>query len=170
MTAVALADTISKWLPDEVRIKWPNDVLIGGKKTAGILTELSADRNKIHHVIIGVGINVNHGIGSFPRELRQIATSVRRALKRKVNRIELLQLFLKNLEKEYELYKKHRLKKAHTRLRSYSSLISHEITLRSGKHETTGIAKDIDAEGRLVLETSEGVRPVIAGEVTVVKK
>jgi BirA family biotin operon repressor/biotin-[acetyl-CoA-carboxylase] ligase len=94
MTALALADTIETYCPDQTKIKWPNDVLISGRKVAGILTELSAEGRRIEHVVIGVGINVNHRAEDFPEELRSIATSVRRVTRRKQSRVELFQKFL----------------------------------------------------------------------------
>lgn len=170
MTALALADAIRVYLPDDVRIKWPNDVWIGGRKVAGILTELSAEKGKIDYIVVGTGINVNHGVGNFPEELRPIATSIRRALKRKVGRIEVLQNFLRNFEAEYDRYVKHGLKKSHRKVRQYSALIGQPITIRTGNHEVTGMAVDIDVEGRLIIER-DGVRlPITAGEVTVVKR
>jgi BirA family biotin operon repressor/biotin-[acetyl-CoA-carboxylase] ligase len=172
VAAVALADAISTYLPRRVRIKWPNDVLIGRKrlrKTAGILTELSGEQKKINHVIIGVGINVNHGLDDFPDDIKPLATSLRRALRRKVRRVELLQKFLANLEKEYTAYLKRGLKKSHSKIRRYSSLIGHTIKLASGKHITEGKVVDIDADGCLVLEVDGTLQTVIAGEVTVVK-
>lgn len=169
-TAVALADTLDAYLPNDVRIKWPNDVLIGNRKIAGILTELSAERNRVEHVIVGVGINVNQRAGDFPDDIKKIATSLRREVKRKVDRVELLQRFLKNLERQYERYQVHRLQKARTKLRRYSSLIGHEVTIRAGRFQNTGVAKDIDADGCLILQTDEGEVSVIAGEVTVVKQ
>lgn len=169
MTAVALADTTAQYCPKRVRIKWPNDLLIGGKKVAGILTELSAERNRIHHVIIGVGINVNHGIGSFPEEIRGIATSLRRATRRKINRVEFLQRFLVNLETEFERYSRHGLRKALPRVRRYSSLIGREVRVKVGRNITTGRAVDIAPDGSLLIE-SEGVsKAITAGEVTIVK-
>jgi BirA family biotin operon repressor/biotin-[acetyl-CoA-carboxylase] ligase len=170
MTAVALADSICKYSPGKVQLKWPNDVLINGRKTAGILTELSAERNRINHLIIGVGINANQRAGDFPTELRRTATSLRRELKRKVRRVELLQSFLQNLEKEYESYLKYRLKKAHSKIRRYSSLVGKQVTLQSGRSLITGLATDIDRTGCLILKTDDGTRAVTAGEVTVVKE
>ena len=67
MTAVALADAVKKFCPGEVRIKWPNDILINGRKTAGILTELSAEKNKINHIVVGVGNERQSSVGGFPR-------------------------------------------------------------------------------------------------------
>ncbi len=172
LTAAALADTISHYLPGRVRIKWPNDVLIGRKrlrKTAGILTELSAEHNRINHVIIGVGININHTVNDFPENIRHIATSVRRALRKKVHRVDLLKMFLHKLEKEYTGYQKHGLSKTLPRIRRYSSLIGRTIKLASGKQITEGRVVDIDPDGRLVLDIDGTLRNVIAGEVTVVK-
>lgn len=170
MTALALADAIGVYLPNDVRIKWPNDVWIGGRKVAGILTELSAEKGKIDYIVVGTGINVNHGVGNFPEELRPIATSVRRALKRKVSRVELLQNFLRNFESEYERYVKHGLKKSHARVRRYSALIGQPITIRTGNHEVAGMAVDIDVDGRLIIERDGQQVPITAGEVSVVKR
>jgi BirA family biotin operon repressor/biotin-[acetyl-CoA-carboxylase] ligase len=170
MTALALADTISNWKPGLVQIKWPNDIWINGRKTAGILTELSAERDQINHVVVGVGINVNHKASDFPDDLRAAATSLRRELRHKVDRLELLRLFLLNFEREYEKYCRHRLKKSLPKVRKYSALIGHEITLQSGAMRVTGVAKDIGSSGALILQTPTGLQTITAGEVTVVKQ
>ena len=170
MTAAALADTIAHWRPGLVQIKWPNDLWINGRKTAGILTELSAERDKINHVIVGVGINVNHRASDFPDDLRATATSLRRELRHKVDRLELLRLFLLNFEREYDKYRKYRLKKSHSKVRKYSALIGRDITVQSGQTKLTGTVKDIDSTGALILQTAAGLETVTAGEVTVVKQ
>ncbi len=170
MTALALARTLEKLCPDAVAIKWPNDVLLGGKKVAGILTELSAERDKIGHVIVGVGINVNHGVGHFPDDLKQTATSVRRFLKHKVSRVELLRYFLAQFESEYTHYQKHQLAQSHRQLRKYSSLLGREITVIAGRSRISGIAHDIDIHGRLILRSGSELIPITAGEVTVEKR
>lgn len=169
MTALALAETVNIYCPGKTFIKWPNDVQIGKRKLAGILTELSADKRGINFVIVGVGINVNHGVGHFPDELKDSATSLRRVLRRKVNRVELLQSFLRQFEKEYLAYQKDGLKKAHSRIKRYSSLLGREVIIRSGRKQTNGKAVDIDSSGRLILETESGRIAIMAGEVTVVK-
>ncbi len=170
MTAVALAQAIKKFTKGKVQIKWPNDVLINGRKTAGILTELSAENNKINHVIVGVGINVNHQATDFPDDLRNTATSLRRINRKKVNRAALLKSFLVEFEKMYALYPKHHLKKIHSRVRKLSSLIGNEIKILSGRQFLEGRAVDIDYDGRLILERNGKKIPVVAGEVTVVKE
>jgi BirA family biotin operon repressor/biotin-[acetyl-CoA-carboxylase] ligase len=170
MTALALADTLVKWRPGLVQIKWPNDLWINGRKVAGILTELSAERNGINHVIVGVGINVNHRAGDFPPDLRTTATSLRRELHRKADRLEILRLFLLNFEKEYAAYSRSRLKKSLPRVRKYSALIGRQVTLQSGHTRLTGVVKDFDPNGALILQTSTGLETITAGEVTVVKQ
>jgi len=170
MTAIALADTVKKFCPGEVRIKWPNDILINGRKTAGILTELSADKNKINHIVVGVGINVNHRAEDFPEDLKNIATSLRRVNRKKVSRVELLKTFLYNFEREYKDYPKYQLKKSHDKIKRYSSLIGREIKIREGRNIVEGTAVDIDSSGRLIIERDGKTTPIIAGEVTVVKQ
>lgn len=170
MTALALAETLEKSCPGGLQIKWPNDVLLGGRKVAGILTELSAEKERINHVIVGVGINVNHGVGHFPAEIKDRATSIRRFLKHRISRIQLLQRFLHQFEHEYALYGKHLLGKAHARLRKYSSLSGHQVTVRAGDHRISGAVRDIDVHGRLILDSAGKLIPVSAGEVTVIKQ
>jgi len=170
MAAVALADTMSEYCPGSVQIKWPNDVLIKDRKAAGILTELSADRGTVNHVVIGVGINVNHRSSDFPPELRKIATSLRRVTKHKIHRVEFLQRFLCHLERRYESYLDHRLAKSLPAIQAYSSLTGKEITVKVGRSLTVGVVKEIDADGRLMMRVGDRIVPVTAGEVTIVKK
>ena len=170
MTALALAETLSEDLPGKVQIKWPNDVLISGKKTAGILTELAADHKKISYVVVGVGININHTSEDFPKELKPIATSVRIGLRKKCDRVALLQRFLVALEKEYRQYRTSLLKNSHQKIRMYSSLIGSEVLLKSGRRQIIGKVADIDGNGALMLEVDGKVQAVTSGEVTVMNR
>lgn len=176
VTALSLATTIERWLPGRVMIKWPNDILLGRKdsrrlrKTAGILTELSADKGKINYIIVGVGINVNQTAPEFPNELKKQATSIRRLLKRKLSRVELVRVFLLNLEKNYQTYLKHGLKPMNSRLRKLAYLIGREVRIQAGRNVIEGTAIDIDQIGRLIIDTTTGPVPIDAGEVTVLKE
>lgn len=169
LTALALAETLERFVPGDVRIKWPNDVLISGRKVAGILTELAADRNKVQHVVIGVGINVNHKPADFPDSLRAVATSLRRELKHPVSRPELLAAFLTRFEKEYRQFQTRLLKPARRRLLRYSILLGHTVQLQSGREHIEGRAIDISENGALILEIDGARRAIAAGEVTVIK-
>ena len=176
VTALALAEAISKWLPQRVMIKWPNDILLGRKKsgqvrkTAGILTELVAEKGKIDFVIVGVGINVNQTAPDFPDAIRKQATSIRRVLRKKLTRVELLQRFLLSFEERYRDYSKSGLKPLNNRLRRLSYLIGREVSIGTGREVITGLATDIDTLGRLIVKTAQGTIPINAGEVTVLKK
>ncbi|MFZ5980354.1 MAG: biotin--[acetyl-CoA-carboxylase] ligase [Candidatus Zixiibacteriota bacterium] len=170
MTAVALADTINRFCNGEVRIKWPNDILINGRKTAGILTELVADKDKISHIVVGTGINVNLRGEDFPAELKDNATSLRRVNRKKVSRVEVLKTFLYFFEREYRDYPKYGLKKSHGKIKKYSSLLGQTIKILEGKNIIEGTAVDIDFSGRLILERNGVKTPISAGEVTVVKR
>lgn len=172
MTGLALADALAGYFGDRVQIKWPNDLLISGKKVAGILTELSAEQNRINHLIVGVGINVNQRAGDFPQNIRPTATSIRRALRktgRFTDRIRLLQQFLVNFEREYQLYVNHQLKKSLSRLGRYSSLTGRKVEILSGKNRLIGTAKGIDATGALLLESDGKTSAVSSGEITIAK-
>ncbi|UCG62513.1 MAG: biotin--[acetyl-CoA-carboxylase] ligase [Candidatus Zixiibacteriota bacterium] len=169
MTALALAEAMTVFTKGEVKIKWPNDILIGGRKAAGILTELSAEKNKVEHVIVGVGINVNHRSEDFPAELQKIATSLRIANRRKASRINLLKQFLRNFEKEYRRYQKGQLATSRKRVLRFSSLLGENVELRFGNKTVSGRVVDIDATGALIIEKDGIRRPVTSGEVSVVK-
>lgn len=169
IVALALAETINEIVSDKVKIKWPNDVLISGKKTAGILSELSAEKNKINYLIIGVGININQTTDDFPDDIKNIATSIRRSAGRKINRVNFLKHFLIQFEKEYIIYQKHSLKKSRKKLLQYSSLLNKEITLLSGKEEITGTVIDINTEGALVLKIGDKIKAFSIGEITIAK-
>ncbi len=170
MTAVALADTFTEITDNNIQIKWPNDILLNGKKIAGILTELSADKNRINYVIVGVGININHTADDFPNEISSIATSLFIENKTKTNRVQFLQKFLKHFESLYALYKTDRLAKMHTKIQNYSSLLGSEIQLSFGNKIISGKVVDINQDGALVLDSDGTIQVINSGEVTIVKK
>ncbi len=170
MTALSLADTLRPMVKTKVQIKWPNDCLIAGKKVAGILTELTGEIGHVHHVVVGVGINVNHTHRSFPTDIAEKATSVRIQNRKRVSRVELLQKFLRNFEKDYKHFTKSGLKQFRKRILKYSNLIGHEITLDFRGDVITGKALDIDNRGCLVMDIDGATHTFSAGEVTVVKK
>ena len=171
VTAVALADTISGFTGLDIDVKWPNDCLIGGRKVAGILTELSADVGHVNHVIIGVGINANHRRRDFPLYLAPMATSLRAETRKQVRRVELLQQFLARFEKLYQRFRKSGLKGMRKQILQYSDVvIGKQVSLDMSGLVITGVAVDIDTNGNLILETAAGRRAFNAGEVTLQKQ
>lgn len=162
--AVAGAEAIRDLTGLPAGIKWPNDLLIRGRKVAGILTEMSAELDDVHHVVLGIGINVN--IPSFPEEIAEIATSLSREGGQNVSRRRLLQAFLEYFESWYD-----RLPQAaedlRDRWRAFSVTLGRRVTVTSPRLTLTGLAKDIDREGALLLETDGGelVR-ILSGDVS----
>lgn len=101
LTGVAVAETIRKIAETTVDIRWPNDVMISGKKCAGILVEMTAQPERVEHVQIGVGVNVNQT--AIPAELAAEATSLRRETGRAFSRVEILVSILVRMERYYDL-------------------------------------------------------------------
>ncbi len=170
ISAIAVAETIAGCNDFKIGIKWPNDVLLSGRKVAGILTELSAELDRVNFIVVGIGINVNHKRADFPAELRETATSIRIDGKTKIKRVDFLQKLLYNFEKEYIIFKKSGLEKSHKKILEYSSLLYTEVELRMGRKTISGKVIDIDKLGQLVIETSEGIMRFNAGEVTTRQK
>jgi len=166
ISAVAVADTIGSFGKLNVKIKWPNDVLINGKKTAGILTDLSAELDRIKFIVVGIGVNINQKENDFDKTLVGKATSIGINLKKDINRVDFVQKLLYNFEKQYIKFKKYGLAKSRKQILAYSSLINKNIKLKSGRKTISGNVLDIDEHGRLVVETENGIEHFNAGEVT----
>lgn len=165
--ALAVAKGIEEACDLSTAIKWPNDILVNGKKVCGILTEMKAEMDYIHGVIIGVGINVN--VESFPEELQSMATSLILEKGRKVSRAEVIERVAENFEEYYEKFME---AEDLSLLRDLyeERLISKgkAVKVLDPQGEYTGISKGITDTGELVVETQDGKeQQVYAGEVSV---
>jgi BirA family biotin operon repressor/biotin-[acetyl-CoA-carboxylase] ligase len=101
MAGVATQHALSSVTGLGVDIRWPNDLLVNGKKVCGILTEMSAELGRLHAVVLGIGINVNHS--EMPAELKPFATSLRIESQRTWSRVQIFIALLKELERYYHL-------------------------------------------------------------------
>lgn len=155
ITAVAVVQAIEEVTSLMPQIKWPNDILINGKKMTGILTELQAESDQINSVIIGIGINVNQE--SFPPELQSIATSLLIEGGQKVNRAGLIQALLTKLENLYDLYLQEGFFPIKLLWESYAINIGKRISARMLKETIEGKALGITDDGVLLLEDDKGV-------------
>lgn len=165
--ALAVAKGIEEACDLSTAIKWPNDILVNGKKVCGILTEMKAEMDYIHGVIIGVGINVN--VESFPEDLQSMATSLILEKGRKVSRAEVIERVAENFEEYYEKFME---AEDLSLLRDLyeERLISKgkAVKVLDPQGEYTGISKGITDTGELVVETQDGKeQQVYAGEVSV---
>jgi BirA family biotin operon repressor/biotin-[acetyl-CoA-carboxylase] ligase len=157
LTAVAIAQAIQEVTGIVPDIKWPNDILVNGKKCVGILTELQADPDRIHSVIIGIGINVNQELEHFPEDIRTIATSLSIEKGEKIKRVELIQEVLLKLETLYRQYLQHGFLPIKLLWEGYAVSIGKEITARTLTGTIQGLALGITEEGVLMLKDADGV-------------
>lgn len=164
--ALAVTEAIREVTGANAQIKWPNDIVLNGKKICGILTELIF-RDHIYAVIIGVGINVN--TEHFPEEIKEIAGSLKAELGKEVSREALIAAILKYFESYYEQYAKTEdlsLLKKH--YESALANLDREVYVLDPKQPYTGIAKGITTTGNLIVVCEEGTEHYVdSGEVSV---
>ncbi|MDF2714001.1 MAG: biotin--[acetyl-CoA-carboxylase] ligase [Paenibacillus sp.] len=156
LVAVALCRTIRKMEPVPVAIKWPNDLLIEGKKISGILLESSAEDERLKYVIAGVGISVNLREEDYPDELKEVGTSLRIASGKEWNRTELIQAFLEQFETLYELYHAEGFEPIRTAWEALAISLGKPIRARTPKGSVEGVAESIDDMGALLVRQPDG--------------
>jgi len=147
-------------------LKWPNDLVLNGKKLGGILTEMYADTSLVRFVIVGIGINVNQE--KFPAELSGIATSLRAETGRNLSRLELLARLLREFETDYNRFLREGAKSVTDRFtRASSYAVGKKVRVTNGSESFTGVTAGLAPEGLLQVERDDGkVVTVIAGDVT----
>ena len=168
VAAVALAETLRD-SGVEATIKWPNDVQIGGLKVAGILTELSADVERVHFIVLGVGVNLNVDVAEFPPEIAEIATSVSAARKSPVHRALFAAALLAKLEQWLDTWTEEGFEPVRSAWRALASTLGQEVLVRSEQRELRGVAEDIDSTGALLLRVGERIERVLSGDVEQVR-
>ena len=169
-SATALRRAIQNVTGLSPEIKWPNDILIGGKKVAGILTELSAELDHVRHVILGVGVDVNLGVGEFPLELRKLATSLKIESGRAVSRPELASAILRELDSDYARICAGKFTAVADEWEAHCTTIGRDVTVQIGGRKLRGRAESLDDDGALLLRTEHGrLEPITGGDVTLEK-
>lgn len=168
LAAVAVVKAINKIAGVKAAIKWPNDVLLLGKKLVGILTEMNAEFGHINYVVIGTGINTNATPEDYPEEVRPLAVSVADAATEPFTRVELLCDILKNMEELYELAVEQGFGPVLDEWRKYSCTLGQEVKVIAPDMTYFGTAEDIDEEGLLVVRREDGSKEkVVAGDVSI---
>lgn len=163
---LAVCRAIKNYTGLKARIKWPNDVIVNGKKVCGILTEMSSKIDAVNYIIIGTGINVN--VQQFPDELKDMATSLSIETGKDISRKELLADILFEFEKLYNEFKENRLKNIINEFKSFSATLGQSVRVISVNDSFEGIAEDITDDGTLVVRQGDGTtRRVISGDVSV---
>ena len=151
-------------------IKWPNDILLGGKKLAGILTELSAELDRVRYVILGIGVDVNLAATEFPADLRKTATSLRMETGRPVSRSELAVHILRELDRDYARVCAGQFTRVADEWEAHCSTIGREVTVQLGTRRVRGCVESLDDDGALLLRSEHGhLERITGGDVTLEK-
>ncbi len=166
MAAVATAEAIEKFSNLRPLIKWPNDILLGGRKVAGLLNEIQSETDRIHFVILGIGVNLNVDERTFPKEIRSIATSMKQETGQAISRKDFLSSLLKQLEGWYTFYLQRGGEAILNAWRSLAQIKGRQVRMTSFGETIAGRAIDVDSDGALIIETRYGERKrVVAGDV-----
>ncbi|MBI3594795.1 MAG: biotin--[acetyl-CoA-carboxylase] ligase [Nitrospirae bacterium] len=159
VAGVALAKGISGYTGLSAKIKWPNDLLIGKKKFGGILIETHIVSNRIHYLVLGVGLNVN--MTRFPEEIAPFATSLKKELGHPCHREPLLVHLLEELEKQLQDFYESGPEKTSGNWIQLSDTIGKEVTVTLGNQSIKGKAINLDPHGGLILEKRDGTKTTI---------
>lgn len=166
VSAVAVARAVAAISGLPAVVKWPNDVLLGGRKVAGLLNEMSAETERIHYVILGIGVNLNMSAEQFPIDLRYPATSVATETGAAVSRLAFTRMLLRQLDQLYQLYLDQgiepilKLWQALFPLQGGRASVDLQGTLLCGRVE------GLDADGALLLRLDDGrLERILAGDV-----
>jgi BirA family biotin operon repressor/biotin-[acetyl-CoA-carboxylase] ligase len=156
LTAVAVCRAIRAVGSAEAGIKWPNDILIGGRKVCGILLETSAEEDRLLHVVAGIGVSVNLTEDDYPPELRSIATSLLIETGRRVSREELLCRILQEWESLFSLYRAEGFSPVRTLWETLSVTLHRPVRSVTPQGVIEGTALALDESGALIVQTADG--------------
>lgn len=166
IAAMAVAKGIEAETGLQVGIKWPNDIVINGKKVCGILTEMSAQVDYVNHIVIGIGINVQ--VDEFPEELRDMATSLYMELGQKINRAALIEKICEYFEAYYGTFLlTEDLSAIVKEYDAYMINRNQPVRVLDPKEPFEGRARGITNKGELLVDTWDSRRLVSSGEVSV---
>jgi len=147
-------------------LKWPNDVLIGGKKVCGILTEMNAEATRVRYIVVGIGINVNHS--TFPKEIESEAISLRMATGSEWSRVEVAAALLKSLDREYRslVEQPGAQQSILQRFAEQSSWVrGKQVRVEENGSRVEGTTEGLDERGFLQVRTAQGLRTILSGTV-----
>ena len=169
-TATALVRAIQDKTNISPEITWPNDLMIQGKKVAGILTEMSAELDNVRHVIVGIGIDVNQTASEFPAEIQSTATSLKLATGKNISRTDLAITILRELDQDYSRIVRGKFSDVADEWASRCSTLGKQVKIIVGRRRIIGRAEALDESGALLIRTEHGrVERVTGGDVTVTK-
>jgi BirA family biotin operon repressor/biotin-[acetyl-CoA-carboxylase] ligase len=166
LTAVAVAEALEKATGLKATIKWPNDILVGGRKIAGILTELAMEMDAVNYMVIGLGLNVNIGKADFPEAIRPAATSVLIETGNPFSRVLLLRRFLEAFEAHYRLLGQSGFEPILARWKSLTAMTGRQVAVQTVGGSYRGRVIGFDRDGFLILQDEKGAKMrLVSGDV-----
>jgi BirA family biotin operon repressor/biotin-[acetyl-CoA-carboxylase] ligase len=169
IAGVAVCKAIRRVTPLEPRIKWPNDITIGGKKVAGILAEMSCDIDRVNHIVLGIGVNVNTQCSLLPEPTRGIATSLAEKCGEYVSRVRLVQCLLAEFDALYTTFLASGFDTLREEWKALDNTVGSWVKVSGAEEEMKGKALDIDGEGFLLVRKENGdVKRIISGDVSLI--
>lgn len=170
ISAVAVARAIERQTGLSPEIKWPNDIMFGPRKCAGILLELSAELDHIRHVVLGIGMDVNLTAEELPPELRLLATSLRIESGRTIDRPELAAAVIRELDAAYARLRAGDFHEIGDEWMRRCITLGRRVRILIGDRPVTGLAEALDEEGALLVRTEHGrLERVVGGDVALEK-
>jgi len=163
LTAVALQQALAQYC-DDIRIKWPNDLLIHGAKISGILTEMRAEPGLVHAVIVGIGININAPKHGWPEDIAHIASHLQCHQTKPISRLQCAAAVLKSVDHWYHTYLEQGFIPIRDAWWKAHAASGQKVRVHNGKDYIEGIAQSLDDDGALLLATASGTQRIIAGE------
>jgi BirA family biotin operon repressor/biotin-[acetyl-CoA-carboxylase] ligase len=165
-SSLAVAKTIREAVALPAFIKWPNDVLINGKKVCGILTEMNAEIDKINFVITGIGMNINTKMELLPKG----ATSLAEEKGKELERLEVVRMVLRNLDKYYRIFNTGKIEDILGEYKKLSAVLDRYVEVNYHNRLLSGYAVDVDKEGALILRMESGLNQrILAGDVVMLR-
>jgi BirA family biotin operon repressor/biotin-[acetyl-CoA-carboxylase] ligase len=168
VASLAIVDALKQLHGLKAKTKWPNDVLIDGRKVCGILSEMKTNGEQVKYAVLGIGINANFDVEKvLPEQLRENATSLAKELGTKVDLNELLKATLEKLESVYDLFLEKGFAPVLSKWKQSASFLGKQVEVRNEDEKLRGSAVDVDESGSLILRLNDGVmKHVFIGDVS----
>ncbi len=169
LAVVAAADAIIAATGLPAYVKWPNDILVDGRKIASVLLEMAVEMDAIEYLVVGLGVNVNSAAERFPADLRKKATSVLAETGKPFSRVFLLCRFLEMFEKGYNELRESGFQPVVNRWKALTNMIGKKATIKTISGSYKGVIIDMDCDGFLILRDEEGSeRHLFSGDITII--
>lgn len=167
VAALAVVEAIAALTGLQATVKWPNDVLLNGRKLAGVLSEMRAESDRVHYVILGVGVNLNMSQKQFPADLRYPATSLLLESGKPVSRSDFVRSFLERFEHHYFRFMQEGFDVIRPDWDRLCDLVGQRVRVDMEKESLAGEAIGLDEDGSLLVRTDDGrMQNIYAGDVS----